>query len=160
MATIKLALKDLTLAEQIPGLCVGCGKPTTDTQERHYMLALRKTVKLDVPYCGGCVAEHQAYARNSLYIALAAIAAVVGLVGSLISHALLRSLPVTLAIAGIVPVGVVVVLLALFKRRKPKTGTGDVLDATEQRITLVDVHDLFAAALEVLRKRKGGGRKP
>jgi hypothetical protein len=75
-------------------------------------------------------------------------------VGSLISHALLHILPVTLGIAVLVPVGAVVVLLALLKRRKPQTGTGEVLDATEQRITLVDVHALFAAALEVLRKRR------
>jgi hypothetical protein len=160
MATVKLAVKDLTLAEQIPGLCVGCAKPTTDTQQRHYLISFRNTVRLDVPYCAGCVAEHKAYERNNLYIALALVAAVLGIISAALVYGLLKLVPLALAFAALVPVGGVLILLCLMKRRKPKTGTGEVMDATEQRVTLVDVHDQFAAALEALRKRKAGGAAP
>jgi hypothetical protein len=157
MATVKLAVKELALAEQIPGLCVGCARPTADTQQRQYLIAWRKTLKFDIPYCAACIAEHRAYERNGLFIGLGISVAVLGIIGAIIIQATLQKIVLLLAAAVLVPVGGVLVLLSLVKRRKPKTGTGEVLDANEQRVTLVDVHDQFAAALEALRKRKPGG---
>lgn len=157
MPTVKLAVKDLALAEQIPGLCAGCGTPTTDTRPRHYVVGFRKTVKFDLPYCAGCHAAHRAYDMNSLWIALGIFAAAGGFIGAMFAYMLAQSLPLTIAAAALIPIGLVLLLVFLLKRKKPTAHTGTVLEADEKRIVLIDIDDRFIAALEALRKRKAGG---
>lgn len=157
MPNIKLAVQNLALAEPIPGVCAGCGTPTTETRPRHYVVGFRKTVKFDLPYCAGCHAAHRAYDMNALWIALGIIAAALGFIGAVFTYMLAQSLPLMIASAALIPVGLVLILVFLLKRKKPSVHTGTVLEADEKRIVLTDVNDRFGAALEALRKRKAGG---
>jgi hypothetical protein len=159
MANVKLAVKDLALAESIPGLCAGCGTPTTETEERYYLVGFRQKLTFDLPYCTGCRTEHRAYERNGLWLGIGIFVAVIGLVLGIVLQVLVHILALSLALFALVPVGGVMVLRAFMKRRKPSTCTATIIDADEKRISMVDVHDQFVAALEVLRKRKVGGPK-
>src|SRR5271165_3616072 len=110
MANLKLAVKDLTLAEQIPGLCAGCGKPTTETEERYYMVGFRSKVHFDLPYCAACRAEHRAYESNGLWLGIGILVAVIGLVVGILLQVLVHILALSLALFALVPVGGVLVL--------------------------------------------------